>query len=75
MAVLPDYHHPETIATVTDDGRVAIYGYADGKPAERRRLPWLTKARAATLFPAGRNLAVLRDDENGTTAPCTEPAI
>ena len=59
---LPDSDHPLAIATATTDGRLSVYGYADGKLRASSRVPWETKTRSATLIPAGRDLAVIRDD-------------
>ena len=59
---LPDYLHPETIATAGQDGLLSVFGYADGKLRATSRVPWETKTRSATLIPAGPNLAVIRDD-------------
>ena len=64
---LPDHDHPETIATATADGRLSVYGYADGKLRATSQVPWETKTRSATLIPAGRNLAVVRDDASRDT--------
>ena len=59
---LPDYLHPETIATAGQDGLLSVFGYADGKLRATSKVPWETKTRSATLIPAGPNLAVIRDD-------------
>jgi outer membrane protein assembly factor BamB len=59
---LPDYLHPEAIATAGEDGLLSVFGYADGKLRATRTVPWETKTRSATLIPAGPNLAVIRDD-------------
>jgi hypothetical protein len=67
---LPDYQHPEAIATAGQDGLLSVFGYADGKLRATRRAPWETRTRSATLIPAGPNLAVARDDpsrQNTTT--------
>ncbi|WP_030436288.1 PQQ-binding-like beta-propeller repeat protein [Actinoplanes subtropicus] len=59
---LPDDRHPEAIATAGVDGLLSVYGYADGKLRATTKVPWETKTRSATLIPAGRNIAVIRDD-------------
>jgi len=59
---LPDYRHPEAIATAGQDGLLSVFGYADGKLRATSKVPWETRTRSATLLPAGRNLAVIRDD-------------
>jgi outer membrane protein assembly factor BamB len=59
---LPDYRHPEAIATAGQDGLLSVFGYADGRLRATSTVPWETRTRSATLIPAGRNLAVVRDD-------------
>jgi outer membrane protein assembly factor BamB len=59
---LPDYLHPEAIATAGQDGLLSVFGYADGKLRAASTVPWETRTRSATLIPAGRNVAVIRDD-------------
>jgi hypothetical protein len=59
---LPDFRRPEAIVTAGQDGLLSVFGYADGKLRAASTVPWETRTRSATLIPAGRNVAVIRDD-------------
>jgi outer membrane protein assembly factor BamB len=68
--LLPDDDNPTAIATATSAGQFTIFGYAAGEPRRHGRMSWATKAITPILWPAGNNLAVIRDitaDDNNTT--------
>ncbi|WP_433369664.1 PQQ-binding-like beta-propeller repeat protein [Actinoplanes sp. CA-142083] len=58
---LPDFDHPEAIATVTQNGTASVYGFADGKLRKTGRLPWDGEGVVTSIAPTGPNFAVSHD--------------